>query len=230
MANELNTKVPLKFEKIECTEEEYLKATNRVLELSEKAIRGPWKADQYGLYIWGPDEFMVSDQTTMTDDALFSIRGWGDLTGMGGAYRDDHDGAIEVQKANGNLIAEYRVLAPDLARVVLQLHERVKELEQNKNGSQIKANPMPGYLRALYDPCALPSKAATAAELKKYVHKVMDYLNEHRHNKPVRLTLRDNHFFGTLLLMVTRDKYQLARITDDRRWVLVNLEEPNDEN
>lgn len=125
----LNVEVPIVYQQIEMTEDTYLSAAKRALALSDQAVRGPWKGDPYHRYIWGPDMFMVSDQTPLMDAALFSVRGWSDLTGHDRPYQYDHKAAVQIQKANADLISEYRTLAPDLANAVLQLHDRIKELE-----------------------------------------------------------------------------------------------------
>jgi hypothetical protein len=66
---------------------------------------GPWRADDFGLIVWGPDNFHVAD-----------IRGWGRLTGES-AMRLPAAEAQAIQEANAHLIAA----APDL----LELAKRV---------------------------------------------------------------------------------------------------------
>ena len=112
------------------TREAYLEIAKRVLELSNHAVKGPWKRDFLGLYIFGPNNFMISDSMTNFDDvpesAVQTIRGWGDLTGRSSSNRvESHDKAVHIQKANGDLIGEYRTLAPLLASVVLFLDEQL---------------------------------------------------------------------------------------------------------
>lgn len=115
--------------------EAYLSIAERILELSKAATIGPWRRDPRGKFIWGPDDFMVADQYP-NSDALCNIRGWSDLTGHGGPHVNDHAKAIEAQKANGDLIAEYRTLAPDLAQMMIELHNRIvqcgKEFREEK--------------------------------------------------------------------------------------------------
>lgn len=54
---------------------------------------GPWEHDGQGIYIFGPKGEMVAQ-----------VRGWGYLTGVGGLNLPE-DKAVEIQKANGNLLA-----------------------------------------------------------------------------------------------------------------------------
>ena len=108
------------------TRESYLEIAKRVLELSNRAVKGPWKRDFLGLYVFGPNAFMISDSMPDEPDAVQTIRGWADLTGMASNNRvDDHEQAIDIQKANGDLIGEYRTLAPLLACAVLYLDEQL---------------------------------------------------------------------------------------------------------
>ncbi len=64
---------------------------------SEKHTPGPWKDDEMACYVFAGNMMVCQ------------IRGWGHLTGRG-ALNLPEDKAIEIQKANGRLIAA----APDL--------------------------------------------------------------------------------------------------------------------
>lgn len=62
-----------------------------------KFLQGKWIADDVGEYVF----------TRMPEGCLITVaqmRGWGYLTGIGGAHLSSNE-AIEIQKANARLIA-----------------------------------------------------------------------------------------------------------------------------
>jgi hypothetical protein len=100
----------------------------RVRELTANATPGEWEMDpNCSTMIWTKGDPYNHGRMRIAD-----IRGWGHLTGVG-ACHFEQDTAVEIQEANGALIAESRTLLPRLAEAL----ERALEVIESKSREEV---------------------------------------------------------------------------------------------
>lgn len=85
-----------------------------VLRLDAEATPGPWKGDEHAFQIYGSHGAIdtVKMPDGFTGVRIFDIRGWGSLSKLG-----DKE-AERIQRANGDLVTNFRTAAPKMARAL----------------------------------------------------------------------------------------------------------------
>lgn len=96
----------------------------KLREISENATPAPWKACSEGLWVYAtaPEEFLVADTYNRDEDAVATIRGWGHLQ-----YKGEKT-AIQIQKANGQVIAAARNALPELLDLLDECEKSFSEV------------------------------------------------------------------------------------------------------
>lgn len=87
----------------------------RLKGLKEKALEGKWSVDPMHIGVW------------LDNSKMFDVRGWGKLTGKGvaGLGLSDEE-AMDIQKANAELVAESLNALPHLLKEIEVLKEGLK--------------------------------------------------------------------------------------------------------